>query len=115
MVSLADALVTQKTKGTTRLENIDGLINWQRFGYRLDKILARNSGGRPPYPALSMFKAMILQRLYNFSDPEMEEMLYDRFSFRRFCGFGLTDKLPDETTICRFRGIIGDKAGHVQK
>jgi transposase, IS5 family len=57
-----------------------------------------------------MFKAMILQRLYNFSDPEMEEMLYDRFSFRRFCGFGLTDKLPDETTICRFRGIIGDKA-----
>lgn len=35
---------------------------------------------------------MILQRLYNFSDPEMEEMLYDRFSFRRFCGFGLTDE-----------------------
>ena len=47
MVSLADALVTQKTKGTTRLENIDGLINWQRFGYRLDKILARNSGEDP--------------------------------------------------------------------
>lgn len=110
MVSLADALVTQKTKGTTRLEKIDQLINWQRFGYRLDKILSRSSDGRPPYPALSMFKAMILQRLYNFSDPEMEEMLYDRFSFRRFCGFGLTDKLPDETTICRFRKVIGDKA-----
>ena len=110
MVSLADALVTQKTKGTTRLEKIDGLINWQRFGYRLEKILSRSSDGRPPYPALSMFKAMILQRLYNFSDPEMEEMLYDRFSFRRFCGFGLTDKLPDETTICRFRKVIGDKA-----
>lgn len=107
MVSLADALVTQKTKGTTRLEKIDGLINWQRFGYRLEKILSRSSGGRPPYPALSMFKAMILQRLYNFSDPEMEEMLYDRFSFRRFCGFGLTDTLPDETTICRFRGVHG--------
>ena len=33
MVSLADELVTQKTKGTTRLEKIDHLINWQRFGY----------------------------------------------------------------------------------
>lgn len=55
-----------------------------------------------------MFKALVLQRLYNLSDPEMEEMLYDRFSFRRF-GFGLTDKLPDETTICHFRNVIGDK------
>jgi len=36
-------------------------------------------------------------------------MLYDRLSFRRFCGFGLSDKLPDETTICRFRGALGTK------
>jgi len=110
MVSLADILVTQKSKGATRLEKIDALINWSRFGYRLEKILSRSTDGRPPYPAISMFKAMILQRLYNFSDPEMEEMLYDRISFRRFCGFGLTDNLPDETTICRFRQVIGDKA-----
>jgi IS5 family transposase len=110
MISFADALVTQKTKGTTRLEKIDALINWKRFGYRLEKLLDRGKDGRPPYPVLSMFKAMILQRLYNFSDPEMEEMLYDRISFRRFCGFGLSDRLPDETTICRFRQLLGDKA-----
>lgn len=72
MVSLADILVTQKSKGATRLGKIDALINWSRFGYRLEKILVRSTDGRPLYPALSMFKAMILQRLYNFSDPEKE-------------------------------------------
>ena len=39
----------------------------------------------------------------------MEEMLYDRLSFRRFCGFGLGGKLPDETTLCRFRGALKGK------
>jgi IS5 family transposase len=39
----------------------------------------------------------------------MEEMLYDRLSFRRFCGFGLEGKLPDETTFCRFRGALKGK------
>lgn len=29
--------------------------------------------------------------------------MLDRVSFRRFCGWGLSDRTPDETTICRFR------------
>jgi len=45
MISFADALVTQKTKGTTRLEKIDALINWKRFGYRLEKLLDRGKDG----------------------------------------------------------------------
>ena len=31
------------------------------------------------------------------ADPEMEDMLYDRISFRRFCGFSLNEKIPDDT------------------
>lgn len=109
MVSFSDILVTQKSKGSTRLEKIGELIHWNRFGYRLEKVLGRAQGGRPPYPALAMFKIMILQHLYDLSDPEMEEMLYDRLSFRRFCGFHLEEVLPDETTICRFRGLLAEK------
>ncbi len=29
--------------------------------------------------------------------------------FRRFCGFGLDDGTPDETTLCRFRGALAER------
>ena len=50
-----------------------------------------------------MLKALYLQGLYDLSDPGLEEALLDRLSFRKFCGFGLEQTTPDETTICRFR------------
>jgi len=59
-----------------------------------------------------MFRVMILQKLYDLLDPQREEMLYDRLSFRRFCGLGLEDKIPDETTILRFRNLL---QGHSEK
>jgi IS5 family transposase len=33
----------------------------------------------------------------------------DRLSFRRFCGCGLDDGTPDETTLCRFRGALANR------
>ena len=115
MVSMAcfsDLMVTQKSKGTTRLEKISGLINWTCFDERLEKILNRSGMGPTGYPPRQMFKVLILQNLYGLSDPEMEEMLYDRLSFRRFCNFSLNATIPDETTICRFRGAL---RGHTDK
>ena len=47
MVSMAcfsDLMVTQKSKGTTRLEKISGLINWTCFDERLEKILNKRYG-----------------------------------------------------------------------
>ena len=89
-----------------RLCKIDDLIRW----YRVEKQLARvRSGefGRPPYPPLAMFKALLLQEWYGLSGPGTEEALKDRLSFRRFCGFALEDATPDETTLCRFRQDLG--------
>lgn len=110
--SFADLLVTQKSHGTTKLEKIHALVKWDRYKYRLDKILSRSGLGPTGYDPLRLFQALILQNLYGLSDPEMEEMLYDRISFRRFCGFSLNDKIPDETTLCRFRGAL---QGHTDK
>lgn len=90
-----------------RLEKIDGLVDWSGFA-RLLKRVRSGERGRPPYAALSMFKALVLQQWYGLSDPGLEEALSDRLSFRRFCGFGLDAGTPDETTICRFRAALGD-------
>jgi len=60
-----------------------------------------------------MLKAIYLQSLYDLSDPGLEEALLDRLSFRRFCGFGLDEGTPDETTILRFRHVMA-KSGALE-
>jgi IS5 family transposase len=101
-LSLADALIEGRVGSNEKLSRIDALIDWAR----LEPLLAglrSNTTGRPPYPPLAMLKALYLQALYDLSDPGLEEALLDRLSFRRFCGFALDERTPDETTICRFR------------
>lgn len=108
----SELMITQQSKGTTRLEKIEALVNWKRVDYRLKKVLNRSGLGPTGYEPVTLFKAMILQHLYGLSDPALEEMLYDRISFRRFCGLSLNSKIPDETTICRFRSAL---SGHVAR
>jgi IS5 family transposase len=48
----------------------------------------------------------LLQHCYGLSDPQGEELVQDRLSWRRFVGLGLQDKVPDETTLVRFRARL---------
>lgn len=60
-------------------------------------------GGRPAWPALTMLKCVLLAKWFGLSDPQLEECLKDRLSFRRFVGLALADDTPDETTFVVFR------------
>lgn len=100
--SLADVLVDPRMGSNRRLEAINALLDWAPLE-RLAQTVRAGKGGRPPYAALAMLKALVLQRFYALSDPGLEDALQDRASFRRFCGFGLDQTTPDETTLCRFR------------
>ena len=71
-------------------------------------------GGRPKYDEVMMFKILILQRMYNLSDDEMEYQLNDRISFRRFIGLRLEDEIPDAKTIWLFRDNLS-KSGIIEK
>lgn len=102
-MSMIEAMLGPGLGSNAKLDRIDALIDWSR----LEPLLAGirdAAAGRPPFDRLSMLKALYLQALYDLSDPGLEEALLDRLSFRRFCGFGLDERTPDETTICRFRG-----------
>ncbi len=106
-LSWAEALFPGGLKGSGRLDRLSGLVRW----YRFEKLLGRlreEGPGRPGYRPLAMFKALLLQSLYGLSDPELEEALGDRLSFRRFVGLGLEDEVPDHTTICRFRNRLSE-------
>jgi len=105
--SFADAFMAPGVGRNARLERIEELFDWPAFAALLKPV--RSEMGRKGYPALSLFKALLLQQWYGLSDPGMEEALLDRLSFRRFCGFALADATPDETTFVRFRAAL---AGH---
>lgn len=110
--SFADAFVDPRLGSNERLSKIDGVIDWSAMVPLLAGLRDKETG-RPPYVALAMLKALYLQALYDLSDPGLEEALLDRLSFRRFCGFALDDRTPDETTICRFRAAAS-RAGTLQ-
>lgn len=112
-LSLVEALLDPRLGTNAKLSKIDALIDWRRLEAALSGVRSGETG-RPPYAVLSMLKAIYLQALYDLSDPGLEEALLDRLSFRRFCGFGLEDGTPDETTICRFRAALA-KAGALER
>jgi IS5 family transposase len=63
-------------------------------------------GGRPPFPIETMLRIHCLQLWWNLSDPAMEEELHERPLYRRFVGLEGAARMPDETTILRFRHLL---------
>ena len=80
-------------------------MDWERLGQVVAGVHAA-ARGRPSYPPLLMVKVLLLQQWYTLSDPQLEEALSDRLSFRRFVGLGLADDTPDHSTISRFRAAL---------
>lgn len=105
-MSFSEAFMAQHLKAGGALVKLDELVKWYRFEKLLGKLRPDTTVGRPAYGELMMFKALLLQQLYRLSDPELEEALGDRLSFRRFLGLGLEDKIPDHSTLCRFRNLL---------
>lgn len=63
----------------------------------------KSKGGRPLFSRIILFKAIILQSLYNLSDDQLEFQIIDRASFKRFLGLKRSDKVPDSKTFWHFR------------
>lgn len=88
---------------------VNELINWNLFRQDLLDVFTKEhkgAGGRPAFDYIMMFKILILQRLYNLSDDQIEFQITDRFSFMRFLGLTISDKVPDSKTIWNFREIL---------
>lgn len=107
-MSFAEGLVVEAAGGNAVLEKVAAFLDWTPIERLLSKVRGGNMGA-PAYPALMMFKALLLQRWYALSDPALEEALKDRLSFRRFLGVGLCEALPDHSSLWRFREALGAK------
>ena len=83
-------------------------------GLRAGAAERKSAAGRKPWDEVMMFKALVLQALYNLSDDRAEYQLRDRLSFMRFVGLGLEDTVPGAGTLWLYREALA-KAGAVEE
>lgn len=53
--------------------------------------------------------SLILQFMEDLSDREFERFAAENNAAKWFCEFGLLEKTPDYTTVCKFRNLIGTR------
>jgi transposase, IS5 family len=99
----------KKTRKEVFLDEMNQVVPWAAL-VALIKPHARGAhqalGGRPPFPIEVMLRIHCLQLWWNLSDPAMEEELHERPLYRRFVGLEGAPRMPDESTILRFRHLL---------
>lgn len=99
----------KKTRKEIFLEEMNRVVPWSQL-VALIAPHARGAhqalGGRPPFPVEVMLRVHCLQLWWNLSDPAVEEELHERPLYRQFAGLAGARRIPDETTILRFRHLL---------
>jgi IS5 family transposase len=101
--------VHKKTRKEIFLEEMNRVVPWTAL-IGIIQPHARGAhqalGGRPPCAVETMLRIHCLQLWWNLSDPAMEEELHERPLYREFAGLAGSPRIPDETTILRFRHLL---------
>ncbi len=96
----------QLTEMGDPLVGLNARIDWEAFRPDLNRVHEKDrksKAGAKPFDVVLMFKVLVLQQLHNLSDDKIEYQLRDRFSFMRFLGLQLEDRVPDAKTVWLFR------------
>jgi transposase len=96
----------QLTEMGDPLVGLNARIDWEAFRPDLNRVHEKNRksrAGAKPIDVVLMFKVLMLQQLHNLSDDRIEYQIRDRFSFMRFLGLQLEDRVPDAKTVWLFR------------
>ncbi len=89
------------------LAEMNAVIPWDRLIQLIEPHYPKAGRGRQPLGLEKMLRIYFLQQWFDLSDPAAEDAIYDSESMRRFAGVELgEDKVPDETTILRFRHLL---------
>ena len=107
-MTFADAEYAGKRKQTRKelfLIEMDRVVPWKGLIALIDPHYPKGEGGRPAYPLMAMLRVHLMQNWFGYSDPAMEEALYETTILRQFAGLNL-ERIPDETTILNFRRLL---------
>jgi IS5 family transposase len=99
-------LSTKRTRKREFRSQMDRVMPWGDLVAVVSRYTRESKTGRPPFAVLTMLRIHFMQQWFTLSDPAMEEALHDVPLFREFAGLSLGDRLPDESTILRFRHLL---------
>lgn len=109
-MSFSDAEYAGKRKQTRRekfLREMEQVVPWKTLLALIEPAYPKAGNGRRPYPMGTMLRIHLMQNWFGYSDPAMEEALYEVAPLRRFAGLSLSrGSVPDETTILNFRRLL---------
>ena len=98
---------TRRTRKRQFLDEMERVVPWAALVALIAPHMPAGQRGRPPFTVEAMLRIHFMQQWFTLSDPAMEEALHDVPLFRDFAGLGgWDDRLPDETTILRFRHLL---------
>ena len=89
------------------LLKLDQVIDWQPIEQYLNRQrtrYVRDHRGRPAYPLLSMFKAVLLGQWHSLSDPELEHSLITRIDYSTLCRY--RNWLAQDNTLSELLELI---------
>ncbi|QLF94212.1 IS5 family transposase [Pseudomonas sp. ABC1] len=95
----------KKTRKELFLIEMDQVVPWKGLVALIKPHYPKGEGGRPAYPLMAMLRIHLMQNWFGYSDPAMEEALYETTILRQFAGLSL-ERIPDETTILNFRRLL---------
>jgi IS5 family transposase len=114
--SFADLAVRKSLEHNRSLKmmnRIDKAVNWKRIEALLLEHyeVGKSREGADAYPPILLLKCMLLQKWFRIpSDPELENQINDRLSFKKFLGLPLDKPSPDHSTFSRFRSRVSKEA-----
>ena len=101
--SLELNLSARKTRKREFLEHMERVVPWAALVALIAPYYPEGRTGRPPFALETMLRVHFLQQWFGLSDPAMEEAFFDVPLYREFAQLDANGRLPDESTILRFR------------
>lgn len=96
-------LSVKKTRKQVFLEQMDQVVPWAALVELIAPYYPEGRTGRPPFSLLTMLRIHFMQQWFTLSDPAMEEAFFDTPLYREFAQLDEFSRMPDESTILRFR------------
>ena len=96
-------LSVKKTRKREFLSEMDLVVPWAALVELIAPYYPEGRQGRPPFPLETMLRVHFMQQWFTLSDPAMEEAFFDVPLYREFAQLDAHGRLPDESTILRFR------------
>ena len=96
-------LSTKRTRKQQLLDQMEFVVPWAALVDLIAPYYPEGKNGRPPFALETMLRIHCMQQWFSLSDLGMEEAFFDTPLYRDFAGLDAHGRMPDESTILRFR------------